>query len=97
MAIGVLFDFPDGSIEQYDEVCRRLTNGGSMQRLSDWPGGGCLSHSVSERPGGGLRVYDVWESPEAFQRFGETLGPIIAEMGLQGEPQVAPLHNFVNT
>ncbi len=87
---------PDGSIEQYDQVCRRLTNGGSMRSLSDRPGGGCLLHSVSQGPNGGLRVYNVWESPEAFQRFGETLGPIRCGVGTGGTPQVAPLHNFVN-
>jgi hypothetical protein len=35
-------------------------------------------------------------SAEAFQRFGEVLGPLAAEAGLEGDPQIAPLHNFVN-
>ena len=46
MAIGVYFSFPDTTVEQYDEVCRGLTGGHAMTKLSDWPGGGCLSHTA---------------------------------------------------
>jgi hypothetical protein len=96
MAIGVLFDFPDGTLEQYDEVCRGLNNGQPMHSLSDWPGGGILAHAASEGPNGGLRVFDVWESEEAFQRFGEKLGPLAGASGLgEAQPQITPLHNFV--
>ena len=27
-------------------------------------------------------VYDVWESPEAFATFGETLMPILTDIGV---------------
>ena len=38
---------------------------------------------------GGLRVVDVWDSPEQFQRFSEErLGPVVQEIGIQGEPRV---------
>jgi hypothetical protein len=41
-------------------------------------------------------IYDIWESADAFAAFGETLGPILAEVGLDaGEPQVMPLHNHI--
>ena len=46
MAIGVIFNFPGGTTEQYDEVCRGLNNGQPMRSLADWPGGGCLSHAA---------------------------------------------------
>ena len=96
MAIGVYFNFPDTTVEQYDEVCRRLNNGQPMRALSDWPGGGCLEHAAWGEESGTLGVFDVWESPEAFQRFGETLMPILGEVGMpQVEPHVMPLHNFV--
>ncbi len=36
-----------------------------------------------------------WESEEAFQRFGEIIGPVLEEVGFPGEPQLFPLHNFV--
>jgi len=43
----------------------------------------------------GWRVVDVWESEEAFQRFGEVIGPILQEVGMPGQPQLFALHNFV--
>jgi hypothetical protein len=96
MAIGVYFNFPDTTVEQYDEVCRRLNNGQPLRALSDWPGGGCLAHAAWGEESGALGIFDVWESPEAFQRFGDTLMPILGEVGLpQTEPHVVPLHNFV--
>ena len=46
--------------------------------------------------GDGLQVFDVWESQEAFDKFGETLMPILAEKGIDpGEPVVAPVHNIL--
>lgn len=43
----------------------------------------------------GLHVLDVWESEQAFNTFMEQrLGPAIAEVGIQGQPEVQffPLH-----
>jgi hypothetical protein len=40
-------------------------------------------------------VDDVWDSQEASQRFGATLMPIIADVGVDlGEPTVMPLHRL---
>jgi len=95
MAIGVYFSFEGATVEQYDAACRRLNNGELMRSLSDWPGGGCLSHTAWQEESG-LRVFDVWESAEAFQRFGERLMPVVAEVGLPGaQPHIVALHNFV--
>ena len=95
MAIGVIFNFPGGTTEQYDEVCRGLNNGQPLRSLADWPGGGCLSHVVGATPGG-LCVLDVWESAEKFQAFGQKLMPVIQQVGLKpDEPVVFPAHNFV--
>jgi len=96
MAIGVYFNFEGTTVEQYDDACRRLNDGQLMTKLSDWPGGGCLEHAAWQEQSGALNVFDVWESAEAFQRFGETLMPILAEVGIpQAEPHVVELHNFV--
>ena len=95
MAIGVYFNFEGSTVDQYDEICRRLNNGQLMTKLSDWPGGGCLSHVVGAAPGG-LCVLDVWESAEKFQAFGEKLMPLIQQAGLKpDEPVIFPVHNFV--
>ncbi len=96
MAIGVYFNFQDTTLEQYDEVTRRLNNGQPMHALSDWPVGGILSHAAWHEESGSLGVFDVWESAEAFQSFGEKLMPILGEVGMSPtEPHVVPLHNFV--
>jgi hypothetical protein len=96
MAIGVYFNFADTTLDQYDEVCRKLNGGQPMTKLADWPGGGCLAHAAWQEESGALGVFDVWESPEAFQRFGEKMMPAAGEVGLPStEPHVVPLHNFV--
>jgi hypothetical protein len=35
-------------------------------------------------------VIDVWESQEAFDRFGEKLMPILQELGIDIQPQLYP-------
>ena len=96
MAIGVYFNFENTTLEQYDEICRRLNNGQPMTKLSDWPGGGCLEHAAWQEESGALGVFDVWESAESFQSFGGKLMPILGEVGLpQAEPHIVELHNFV--
>jgi hypothetical protein len=96
MAIGVYFNFADTTVDQYDEACRRLNDGQPMRSLSDWPDGGCLEHAAWQEESGALNIFDVWESPEAFERFGEKLMPILAEVGItSAEPHVVQLHNFV--
>jgi hypothetical protein len=96
MPIGVYFNFENTTLEQYDEVCRRLNNGQPMTKLSDWPGGGCLAHAAWQEESGAVGVFDAWESAEAFQSFGEKLMPILGEVGFpQAEPHIVELHNFV--
>ncbi|HVF76872.1 MAG TPA: hypothetical protein VNA28_01135 [Solirubrobacteraceae bacterium] len=38
---------------------------------------------------------DVWESEEAFQRFGAFIGPVLEELGYPGRAQLFEVHNFV--
>jgi len=41
-------------------------------------------------------VFDVWDSQESFEKFGETLMPIMTELGVDpGAPQVAEIHNII--
>jgi hypothetical protein len=41
-------------------------------------------------------VFDVWESMEAFERFGATLQPILQEIGVDpGAPEITPVHNVL--
>jgi hypothetical protein len=46
---------------------------------------------------GAIHVFDLWESMEQFQKFGETLIPILKKLGVDpGQPQVTKIHNVRN-
>ena len=41
-------------------------------------------------------VYDVWDSQESFDAFGQTLMPILEQLGVDtGQPDVMSVHNIV--
>ena len=96
MAIGVLMEFPGVTQSQYDEVVDQfMAKGRRFDRLADWPTKGALMHMAGPTPRG-WRVVDVWESEEAFRRFGEILMPILVRNGFPAaEPQIFPLHKFI--
>jgi len=97
MAVGVLFEFPGVTQAQYDEVLQRLTNGGTLRSLSDWPVKGVLSHVAGPTPSG-WRVVDVWESEADLMKFAAILMPILKAVGFPDvPPQIFPAHNFVKT
>jgi len=86
MAIAVLFQPVSMSVAQYGEVHERLNQAG----FGEFPGR--LSH-VSFGDPDHLHVLDIYEDEAAFQTFGQTLMPILAELGIDpGEPQVEPVH-----
>jgi hypothetical protein len=42
------------------------------------------------------QIFDIWESQETFDKFGEKLLPILAELGYTPpEPMIAPVHNII--
>ena len=94
MAVLMVHDVPGGTKEQYDAVASRLTDGRGLNSPGDWPGGGLLAHAAGPTDNG-WRVVDVWESEDAFQRFGAVIVPILQDVGMAGQPQLFPLHNFV--
>jgi hypothetical protein len=89
MAIGIYFASKSFSKEQYDEGLRRLEAAGAGSP----PGRSYHGAFAGE---GGLNVFDVWDSQAAFDKFGETLMPIMAELGADpGEPAVVEIHNVI--
>lgn len=95
MAIVVVFQSPSLTRAQYEESVRRLTGGRPrMEAPADWPVAGLLVHVAGEGRNG-FRVVDVWESEEAFRRFGEKLMPILQAIGVEGEPDVYPADTLV--
>jgi hypothetical protein len=91
-----VFQSPSLTQERYEESVRKLTGGKSrLESAADWPVDGLLAHIAGQAPSG-FRVVDVWESEDAFRRFGETLMPILQEIGVEGQPEISPAHTFVS-
>ena len=81
--------------EQYEETVRRLTGKDRLDSPADWPVEGLLAHIAG--PGDkSFRVVDVWESEESFGRFGESLMPILQDLGVEGRPEIYAAHTFVS-
>ena len=89
MAIGIYFAPTAMSADQYDTIVRKLEAAGAGH-----PAG--RSYHACFGSAGKLAVFDVWDSQAAFDRFGETLMPILKEVGADpGQPQVMPIHNVI--
>lgn len=87
MAVAMFMRWPGVTAEQYDEARERVN------WESDVPDGAKF-HVATFGPDG-ARITDVWESQEAFERFGtERLMPVTQEIGIDTEPEVefAPVH-----
>ncbi len=94
MAIIAVFYDPTLTKQNYEESIRRLMDKEKAESPSDWPVEGLVAHIAGDT-GSGFRVVDVWESEEAFRRFGEALAPIMKAIGIEAEPQVYPAHTIV--
>ena len=96
MAAILVHQGPGLTRESYEQAVARVTGGkAGLESPADWPVEGLLAHAAGEAPGG-FRVVDVWESEEAARRFGETLGPIIQELGIEAQPELYSAHTFVS-
>ena len=75
--------------DQYDEAIRRLADAG----LGHPPGR--LFHVCFGEPGN-LMVSDVWESRGTFDKFSETLMPILEDAGIDpGGTAFLEVHNSI--
>lgn len=96
MPIVAVFKSPGLTRETYEKSIKMLTTGkGRVESPADWPVPGLLVHAAGQGATG-FRVVDVWESEEAFRRFGEKLTPIMEALGIEGEPEVYPAHTLVS-
>ena len=77
------------SSQQYDEATKRLQKAGAGHPP------GRLYHSCFG-PKESVAVFDVWTSQAAFEKFGQTLMPILHELGVDpGQPRVMEIHNVI--
>lgn len=90
MAIGVYFPEANFKKKQYEDVLKRLEQAGAGS-----PKG--RQYHVTFGDPDNLQVFDVWDSQETFDKFGETLMPICAEVGYQPPvPMIAPVNNIID-
>ena len=92
----MVFQGPSLTQERYEESVNKITGGkSSLESPADWPVEGLLAH-IAGQAESGFRVVYVWESEDAFRQFGETLIPILRELGVEGQPEVYPAHTVVS-
>jgi hypothetical protein len=83
MAVAVVLDFKDATLDQYDQVIERM---GFSPGGSGGPGG--LFHWVTKTDDG-IRVVDVWETREQFDKFAdEQIGPHSQAVGIPNPPDI---------
>jgi len=87
MAIVAVFEFPNDSIDKYEQV---FALGGSP--ITNQPS---RLHHVCYRNGSGFTVVDVWADEDSFAKFGETLIPVITQVGLEASPAIFPVQGIV--
>ena len=74
---------------KYDELVKKLDAAGAGSPV------GRLSH-VCFGDTDNLRVSDIWESREAFEKFGETLRPLMQDLGIAPpEIEFLEVHNII--
>lgn len=85
----VLFELADMTYKQYDAMCDEMRAQGKFYN-QDRP-----SH-VSFEKDGKFCVVDVWNSPEALNKFVDsTLMPIFKKLGIDPpQPTVLPAHSW---
>jgi hypothetical protein len=89
MALGLYFQPSGFSTAVYDEVVSQLEQAGAG--IGQVPG---RTFHCAMEVDGQVTVFDVWESKEQFEKFGETLIPIMTKLGANpGEPMIMTVHN----
>jgi hypothetical protein len=89
MALGIYFSPTSMTKQQYDTCIKKLEAAGAGK-----PAGRLYHASFGDSDK--LAVFDVWESQELFDRFGQTLMPILKEIGVDpGQPHIMPIHNVI--
>lgn len=94
MAIVMMQEMTEASVEQYDQIAAKLNP-------DENPPEGLIVHAAGQREGGGMRIVDVWESEDAYNRFREQrLGPVVREViGEQAGPpehETFEVHHLVH-
>lgn len=89
MAVVLRFTPQGMTAAKYEETTKRLEQAGASA-----PAGRLYHVCFGDKEN--LRISDIWDSRESFDRFGQTLRPILEELGIDpGEPEVLEVHNII--
>jgi hypothetical protein len=89
MSLGIYFTPKNFPPSVYDEALKRLEEAGAGS-----PAG--RLHHVAMETDGQIQVFDIWDSQESLDAFGQTLVPIMSDLGADpGEPTVSKIHNII--
>jgi hypothetical protein len=89
MAVVLRFVSEGFTAAKYAETVRKLEEAGQGS-----PAGRLFHVCFGDK--NNLRVSDIWDSRESFERFGETLRPIMEELGIPpGEIEFFDIHNMI--
>ena len=89
MAFVFRFTAPGMTAAKYDETVKRLEQAGAGS-----PAGRLFHVCFGDKEN--LKVSDIWDSRESFEKFGETLRPIMQELGVDvGEPEFIEVYNII--
>ena len=89
MAFGFFFQPAGFSPAVYDQAIEELDRAGAG--FGSVPG---RTFHCAMEVDGSIAVFDIWESMEQFEKFGQTLVPIMNQLGADpGQPMVSTIHN----
>ena len=89
MAVVLRFAPQGMTTAKYEEIIKKLDQAGAGSPP------GRLYH-VCFGDTNNLRVSDIWDSRESFEKFGQTLRPILEEAGITPDaPEVLEVHNII--
>ena len=89
MSVGLYFHPAGFTPDKYDEANKQLDEAGAG--FGSVPG---RTFHCAMVVNGAIHVFDLWESMEQFQKFGETLLPVLNKLGVDvGDPEVTVIHN----
>ena len=82
----IYFNIPGMTAKQYDQCWDELRKA----QLQNPPG---RIYHVGAQQGNNWVVYDVWQTVEQFNKFGETLIPILQKLGVKEvKPVITPVY-----
>jgi virulence-associated protein VapD len=89
MALAIIFRPKLMSTDRYNKVINNLEKAGFAN-----PKGRIYHASYGNKSA--LNVFDIWNSMEEFEKFGETLMPILKQVNVDpGQPEIQEINNII--